>query len=166
MALGTCRFCGETAEIRQSHIIPEFVFRPLYDSKGRALSLPADGRTNYLQKGFRAPLLCDHCEKFFNEKFEKRFKRLYVDTDRLPRVAFRKKYKLAVADYSKLKLFLLSVLWRAGVCDEYPFESIHLGSHEETLRRMLATEDAGEAESFPVFAYLAFSLAVGALPHS
>ena len=160
MALGTCKFCEEPAELRQSHIIPEFVYRPLYDSKHRALEIPADSATGYLQKGYRSPLLCNDCEQFFNDKFEKPFKRIFFDKAHLPKIAFRKRYKIDVADYSAVKLFLLSVLWRAGVCEEHPFEKVKLKSHESAIRLMLRDQDPGRSSDYPIFAYL------GLLPDS
>lgn len=160
MPAGTCKFCGTTAELRKSHIIPEFVYRPLYDSKHRAITLPADSPTGYLQKGYRAPLLCEACEQFFNEQFEKPFKAIFFDKPLLPKVAFRKKYTINVGSYRAVKLFLLSVLWRAGVCEQVPFEKVHLGPHEADIRVMLEQQTPGDAENYPIFAYL------GLLPDS
>jgi len=99
VAIGACKLCGATAELRQSHIIPEFVYRPLYDSKHRAITFPADSPAGYLQKGYRAPLLCDVCEQFLNDNFEKPFKRMFFDKSLLPKIVFRKKYKVKGRDY-------------------------------------------------------------------
>lgn len=150
----TCRFCANDADIRNSHIIPEFVYRPLYDSKHRALTLPADAPSGYLQKGYRAPLLCERCEQFFNEHFEKPFKEIFFDKPLLPKIAFRKRYKVNVRNYPAVKLFLLSVLWRAGVCDQAPFERVVLGDHEIILKEMLRKQRPGGAENYPIFAFL------------
>lgn len=155
MALGTCRFCGATAEIRNSHIIPEFVYRPLYDSKHRAVTVPADAPSGYLQKGYRTPLLCEPCEQFFNEHFEKPFKASFFDKPLLPKTAFRKKYRINVGSYRDVKLFLLSILWRAGICAHEPFEKVQLGTHEPNIRTMLTNLDPGSIETYPIFAYLA-----------
>jgi hypothetical protein len=156
VTIGICKFCGATAELRQSHIIPEFIYRPLYDSKHRAITFPADSPSGYLQKGFRAPLLCDSCEQFFNDNFEKSFKQIFVDKPPLPKIAFRKKYKIQV-DYATIKLFLLSVLWRAGVCDQPPFDLVELGEHEPLIRSMLRNREPRGAGDYPIFAYLGSS---------
>ena len=155
MSVGDCRFCGTRTQLRKSHILPEFVYRPLYDAKHRALTFPADAPSGYLQKGYRTRLLCESCEQFFNENFEKPFRRVFFDDPVLPKVAFRRKYKVNVRNYAAVKLFLLSVLWRAGVCRQAPFEKVDLGEHESTIRQMLIEQAAGGAENYPIFAYLA-----------
>lgn len=51
-------------------------------------------------------------------------------------------------DYSMLKLFLLSILWRIGVAKGKFFRCIKLGPHEESLRQMLNREDPGEPDEY------------------
>src|SRR3546814_7896147 len=46
-------------------------------------------------------------------------------------------------DYAQFKLFLLSLLWRAGVAKGRYFERVTLGPHEERLRAMLHDGDPG-----------------------
>jgi hypothetical protein len=52
--------------------------------------------------------------------------------------------------YIKLKLFLLSVLWRASISTRPFFSCINLGPHEETLRRMILEGNPGEASDYPI----------------
>jgi hypothetical protein len=52
-------------------------------------------------------------------------------------------------DYSKFKLFALSVLWRAGISKSDFFSSVRLGPHEEKLRKMIANSDPGEPYQYP-----------------
>jgi len=149
-----CAFCREHATLCNSHIIPEFVYRPLYDTKHRTLKIRTDAPTTYLQKGFRYTLLCGRCERFFSDRFEKPFKRLWYDKPILPQVAMRPKYKLCIPEYSAFKLFLLSVLWRASVCPVQPFASVDVGELEPALRSMLEAEDPGTASDFPIYAFM------------
>jgi len=46
-------------------------------------------------------------------------------------------------DYSKIKLFLLSILWRAHISSNPFFESVQLGKYAEKIRIMLMNNDAG-----------------------
>ena len=46
-------------------------------------------------------------------------------------------------DYRKFKLFLMSVLWRAGVSSHPFYSHVELGPHEEKLRLKLINEDPG-----------------------
>lgn len=51
-------------------------------------------------------------------------------------------------DYRKFKLFLLSVLWRSSISKQGLFKNISLGKHEEILRRIILSGDAGEDSNY------------------
>ena len=55
-------------------------------------------------------------------------------------------------DYAKLKLMLLSVLWRMSVARLPFFQAVSLGPHEDRIRCMLLSEDPGPAEMYGVMA--------------
>jgi hypothetical protein len=59
-----CRLCGKPSPLQRSHIIPEFLYRPLYDEKHRiSVVKVGSDRIGYLQKGFTEALLCFGCEQ-------------------------------------------------------------------------------------------------------
>ena len=47
-----------------------------------------------------------------------------------------------------LKLFLMSLLWRAGVAKGDFFRCVKLGPHQERLREMLHAEDPSEPDEY------------------
>jgi hypothetical protein len=49
-------------------------------------------------------------------------------------------------NYSRMKLFLLSMLWRMGVSNHHFFRGVALGGEERRLRRMLLSNEPGEAD--------------------
>lgn len=51
-------------------------------------------------------------------------------------------------DYAKLKLFFLSVLWRAGASSQDAFKSIRLGPHLETIKKHLLDSDPGTVDQY------------------
>ena len=53
-------------------------------------------------------------------------------------------------DYHKLKLFFLSVLWRASVSRNQFFKKVSLGIHEDIIRKALLTHDAGNSDFYSV----------------
>ena len=59
-------------------------------------------------------------------------------------------------DYSKFKLFLLSLWWRASISSLPVFHDVNLGEHEEIIRKKLLIGDPGSAEEYPcaIFTYL------------
>jgi hypothetical protein len=53
-------------------------------------------------------------------------------------------------DYHKLKLFFLSVLWRASVSQNQFFKKVYLGIHEEIIRKALLIHDGGSPDFYSV----------------
>src|SRR6516225_11959807 len=60
-----CALCREERPLRRSHVIPEFMFRPLYDKKHRfwGVSNIPTKPNRIFQKGPREKLLCNECEQ-------------------------------------------------------------------------------------------------------
>ena len=59
-----CALCLREAALCRSHIIPEFLYEPIYDDKHRLklLSVIPEQPTTYKQKGIWEKLLCEACE--------------------------------------------------------------------------------------------------------
>lgn len=152
---GQCRLCHTETRLCRSHILPEFCYSDLYDEKGRAIITGADlNDARHVQKGIREFLLCGQCEQLFG-RWERRFKaqwhdRLAVDQQDMDRgvKAFND------LDYEQLKLFLLSVFWRAGVSTAEGFEAVRLGPYQDELRARLLSGCAGPRDQFAVGARL------------
>lgn len=53
-------------------------------------------------------------------------------------------------DYSQIKLFALSVLWRAHCSNHPAFSKVKLGPHEGVIRQMLLENDPGAPEQYSV----------------
>lgn len=52
-------------------------------------------------------------------------------------------------DYSTIKLFLLSIIWRVSVAKQQGFQHINLGPHEEKIRQMLLDLNPGKQSDYP-----------------
>lgn len=104
--VAVCKFCGFQRELRNSHIFPEFLYKPLYDATyHRAWELSTDAdRPRFIYKGIREPLLCANCETHFDRSFEDYFARFWY-TGRLPNPAHGARFELRGYDYSRFKLF-------------------------------------------------------------
>jgi hypothetical protein len=143
--VGLCRLCNNRTPICNSHIISEFLYRPLYDKKHRfhQVTIDPNDRPVLHQKGIREYLLCDCCEQRFceNETYVKDV----LFGGEIKFLDFDDAMILEGLDYKRFKLFQMSILWRCGISAFRDFESIQLGSqHEEKLRQMLLTEKPGE----------------------
>ena len=76
------------SELHDSHIIPEFQYATLYDTKHRfhVVSTNSAKRDRYGQKGFREKLLCSACETTFSkwEGYAKKSVEIHVGSSPTP----------------------------------------------------------------------------------
>lgn len=142
-----CALCGENSELRQSHILPELLHRPLYDHKHRTVMFEFGAQEGLiLQRGLRERLLCDSCEKrlhVYEDYFDKRWKSALPDP--IPEQLFN-----VMIDYRRTKLFVLSVMWRASVSKLAAYRHYSLGPHEAAIRRLLLNDNPGPKSLYPV----------------
>lgn len=150
-----CRLCMNDRELRHSHIVPEFLYANLYNTKNHMMGVNGHGRRGWkaLQNGAKEHLFCESCEQHFNEYFEKPFRKLWVDNCPLPDPWITNDVHWITVDYETFKLFHLSVLYRAGVSTLPTFAAVQLGPHKEKLRQLLLTRNPGEYFQYPVFGY-------------
>jgi hypothetical protein len=176
---GTCKLCGQTGLLRESHIIPDFYIRGLEHKLATGsqgveqpfstfLSANPEIKGGTKQRGhwekivgIKEYLLCGKCEGKFskNENYARNL--FYGNTTPLKKLpigdlmSFRYGNDLlhlrkVNVDYKRLKLFQLSILWRAGVAKGSFFKEVELGEfHETKMRTLLNTENPGSALDYP-----------------
>ena len=153
----TCALCLESDDLQKSHIIPEFLYGAMYDDKHRynVLTVLPGERERIEQKGIRERLLCRACELKIS-KLE-RYASLVIKGGAPGVEGNRQGTVVSVTgiDYAMFKLFLLSLIWRAGVAHDRYFERVQLGPHQERLRVML---NAGEPGPFDLYPCIFFGL--------
>ena len=157
--VGQCKLCGRTEKLVKSHVVP------------KALHLDAqpesDVMTIYSQAiahGQRSPtgvfgrFLCLNCEEFFGPydtygvKFVKSYK-TGVNGAPLPG-SFKYGFTVDI-DYPKLKLWVMSMLWRADACDHGLFGRVNLGTKwRDILTSDILSETPGGVNNFSVTASL------------
>jgi hypothetical protein len=107
MSVYPCRLCGKTKELRESHILPGFVFRWQKETSATGYLRSRQQPNRRVQDGRKLPLLCGDCEQRFNQwetEFAKRIFYLMTRGD------------AARASYGPwLLLFCASVSWRVLV---------------------------------------------------
>jgi hypothetical protein len=147
-----CGLCSGTGPLRNSHIIPECLYKPVYDTKHRAAALDLRRASiPYVQKGLRERLLCEACEQKFG-RWEDAFCRFWKPATLFVSPITQPYVCVSGVPYDVFKLFHLSVLWRAGVADAYAFRLVKLGPHEAHLRDILLKEQAPSDFVYPVSA--------------
>ena len=110
---GTCKLCGTVGEIKNSHIVPNFILKMLKDDRKNQYALlpsllTAESPSEPVQQAMREYLLCETCEYKFS-KWENRFsvdyKQVLSREVPFPTDYFKQDWLLRLA---------LSFAWRAG----------------------------------------------------
>ena len=158
--MATCRLCLRERELlRKSHIIPDFMYRELFDDKHRMVKgTPITGeRPQNLQSGeYEGGLLCASCDNSIIGGYEGYASKVLYGGGIPIRVENVRKADdgleitiLHGLDYKIFKLFLLSILWRASISSLPFFDAVDLGPYEEKLRVALLSGDPGPVGYFP-----------------
>ncbi|HYM93847.1 MAG TPA: hypothetical protein VET23_06895 [Chitinophagaceae bacterium] len=120
----------------------------------RFIKTPSDGE-------YEGGLLCDDCDnKLLGDYYENYASRAIYGGELLAEEcptfkSFRNQHgmefiKCNKLNYHKFKLFLLSILWRASISTRPFFSEINLNEHEERIRQMLLSKNAGDVSEYPI----------------
>ncbi len=143
-----CRLCKKSDQLCRSHIVPEFLYRPLYDDKHRySILTKGTASRRYGQSGLSEKLLCFGCEQYLC-KYESYAAK--VLSGREGHHAQQQGGYITVRDidYTQFKVFLMSILWRASVSSMEFFKLVSLGPREERLKKLIAEGEPGSPEEF------------------
>jgi len=149
--ISTCRLCLKESELRASHIIPEFMWKPVYDEKIHrifSVDTSAPKKSKMIQKGIYEKMLCQNCETQLS-KLEQYASQIM--NHRIGQPTYDNKTRVLTfhnVDYVKFKLFQLSILWKSSVAKDSRFRNVKLGPHEEIIREMLVNNDPGKSHQY------------------
>lgn len=92
-------------------------------------------------------MLCKNCEQRLS--VVEQYVNNMINGGALLEINSQQKYlQISKIDYNKLKIFQLSILWRAGVSRLEPFSTVELGPHEHQLRKMILLNKPGAASEY------------------
>ncbi|WP_217514379.1 hypothetical protein [Vibrio metschnikovii] len=152
----TCNLCGKDKKLIEAHIIPRSFYEPLKVS-GKIPILVTDTAGIFPKRSptgiYDKNIVCESCEqlfspwddygyKFFSQSFSD-CKAIYDNGELLA-------FNLGQCDYHKLKMFFLSMLWRASVSSHPFFKSVNLGPFEEKVAKLILSNDSGDNKNFSV----------------
>jgi len=151
-----CKLCGKNKKLIKAHIIPEGFFRPL--RLGSAVPEIHSNTNGVFPK--RSPIgiydkniLCEKCDNYIGAWDDYAHQLLIQDFSEELAV-YRENtiaaYKIDNFDYKRLKLFFLSILWRAGISSQPFYSKIQIGPHEHILKKMIAEGNPGEPYDYAV----------------
>lgn len=145
-----CALCLKEKPLRRSHVIPEFMFGPLYDEKHRfyGISNISTKSNRIFQKGLREKLLCHECEQRLS-RYESYASDVFFRDVAIKPVRTPTGFLFTGLDYRPLKLFFMSLLWRLGTTSLPELKGAELGPHQERVRTLLCADDPADFLTFP-----------------
>lgn len=144
-----CNLCLKEVELCNSHILPEFLYKDIYEEEGHiyfTFSTDISERIEKRRKGIYEKLLCRQCESIIGRYEDYAAKVIYGGTP--IDVFLSNEIVISNLDYTKFKLFQISLLWRAGVSMRDEFRNVYLDKHSEIMRNMLLKGIPGEAYEY------------------
>lgn len=156
-----CKLCKKDSILCcESHIIPGFMYTELFDTKHKLLKISlGDAREKAVSTGeYEGGILCLACEAQLCRYETYARIVLFGGNPGKKEVLSAQNYinqhgvqftHIAGLNYTKFKLFLLSILWRASISSRPFFSKVNLGPYEETLRENLLAENPGPTHFFP-----------------
>src|SRR5680860_1538013 len=166
-----CCLCLQERKLVKAHIIPEFMYSGMKAEDGKNIffeityDLDTDkSRPRRVQTGeFDKNILCEDCDnRIIGANYEKYAQNsMYGKDIDLELAPICKNYqnsndgaKYSICkniDYGKMKLFLLSILWRASITNRKMFRDVDLGGkHEERLRILLYENIIPNETEYPI----------------
>ncbi len=145
---GICKFCGQYKKLVDSHIIPKGLYWGLKDESGKVAQIvsPFEGEHRMRRGiGIYDQFLCSEHEEQFNSWDTYAISLL---RDKTP-MQVDDGWIFEHVDYELLKLFFISLLWRAHAADN-SFFNIALGSHGDKLKKNIKDKNAGTPDEYAV----------------
>jgi hypothetical protein len=151
-----CRLCDYDKQLIDAHIIPRPFFTEVDSGHQRAkvMSNREAEHPKRLPIGFYDPaILCAECDNRIGRwdeygietLIQKRHEWRAVPSSDDPVAFVQESF-----DYARLKLFFLSVLWRAHESSLQFFSKVHLGPYRDRLFHLISTDDPGTEDEFSV----------------
>lgn len=146
--LALCGLCGRRRDLCNSHILPEFFYKPAYDApplprRVSVVSSDVEQATKHLQKGVREHLLCEECEALLSRHERVVANQIRDIVNVIGRNPRMERYDANVS-YVDWRLCLLSIILRASLSRDAIFRGVSIGSrHEDTIKTILLEKDPG-----------------------
>ncbi|MEC4890412.1 MAG: hypothetical protein RI101_10165 [Nitrospira sp.] len=151
-----CRLCLQDKNLIKAHIIPEGFFRLLrHENIAPVLHSNTPGSfPKRMQVGtYDSTILCSECDGKmapWDDYGQQILIRQFPEAIKLSLQGKTVAWEMEKFDYRRLKLFFMSVLWRASVSKQTFYKRISIGPFEDRLRTMILNEDPGDTQEFVV----------------
>ena len=151
-----CNLCDKKRKLIKAHIIPEKFFIPLR-SENRVPELHSNIENEYPKKTpigiYDKNILCATCDNNIGiwDNYAQHLLLKDFSEENAILVNNRKvAYKIETFDYEKLKLFFISLIWRASISTHSFYKRIKLGQYQDVIKKMISNADPGTDNQFQV----------------
>lgn len=150
-----CSYCKIRPASVKAHIIPQSFFVE-HLGEGEIPRLLSTSEKHYPKKSpigeYDTDILCEPCEQTFSVVDDYGYEFFHQNGSRqiIHEGTEAEAYVYRDVDYRLLKLFLLSVLWRASVSKRNFYAGVSLGPYEERALKLIKEASAGESHEFPM----------------
>jgi len=149
-----CKLCLEDKPLIEAHVIPESFYRIDPRSVPRVASnIPGSHRKRSPKGIYDTTIVCQSCERLFSQPDDYAQKVLLRDIGNAAPVKINGEavaFLLPDIDYQRMKMFFITLLWRASVSSHAFFSKIDIGPFEAILRETIRKNDPGDPEFFGV----------------
>jgi len=151
--MAICKLCNKEKQlIKQSHIFPDFLYKYLDREENNSMyQFNSKNKPNKIETGvFEKYILCSTCDNELLGKLEgyaynNFFSKILESNEQITHLSL---------DYKKIKLFFLSLLWRASLSNKSLFDNVKLNQEQEEFLRKLIYEDTTISDNeFTIVAY-------------
>ncbi|WP_158773261.1 hypothetical protein [Cobetia sp. L2A1] len=131
--MGMCKLCHQESCLQESHILPNSIAKRI-KSHGQTIVIyenkePAFENSNF---NYIEPMLCRKCEQILCK-----YESYGTNVTRNRKVVKRKGKEFVVfsVDFKRYYLYLISILWRAGITNHAQFTIVKMGESLLELMR-------------------------------
>lgn len=149
-----CIGCSQDRKLVKAHIIPESFFRGLRDGQ-TSPKVFSNVDSEYPKKSpigiYDTTILCFDCEQKFDSTDTYGSEILLNKESQHQEIVSgicKYGYVFRPVDHAKLKLFFMSVLWRASVSKQPFYSKVKLGPLENSLKEYVWNQDPGGDHDF------------------
>ncbi|EPF7979348.1 hypothetical protein [Vibrio harveyi] len=149
-----CKGCGQSKKLVKAHIIPESFFKAM-KSGSSPLKILSNTKGVHSKKShigiYDKSILCRECEDKFQTLDDYGYRALLgAECQQTPLIDNEKivGYEFSGVDGDKLKLFFISILWRASISTHSFYSKVKLGKLEGLAKQHVWNFDAGDEDDF------------------
>ena len=144
--IGICKFCGKEKKLIKAHIIPKNFYLARKNDKYLCINSKTGEYTYQQQGGYDSNILCKDCDNHILGEFDKEgYRVLFGDFNKYKYIQTYPQGKIYQLDsnnfdYTKLRNFFISILWRASISQLEEWTNINLGGYERKAFDILIGE--------------------------